>query len=234
MPAPDNYSNMNYATLTQQIIDYANRGGVILDPQFVSTIPYFIFQAQQRIWREAKDIGFETVTAQGDFIVNNAIVPKPPLWNKTISFIYGSTIDAFDSCNILYLRTYEFCRAYWPNANLGVLGNPPLFYSDHRPILQEGDAYSSYFISPTPDQAYKYQITYLVRPDIITADNQENILTRRFPDVLFYAGILEAMSYLKDDERIPVFESMYNRALQSMNLQTQERYSDRTSKIDKD
>lgn len=234
MPGKD-YQNMNYNTLTQQIIDYSNQSDEAL-VQYTLNIPYFIFQAQARIWREAKDIGFEQVSIVGTFVRNNATIPKPDNWNKTISFIYGDTVSAFNGNNFLYLRTYEVCRAYWPNASESNSDNPPLFYSDHTPIVNniDGSAYEGYFISPTPDKAYKYQLVYLQSPSYITEDNDENILTQRFPDVLFYASMLEAMSYLKDDERIPVFESMYNRALQSMNMQTQERYTDRTSKRDKD
>ena len=40
---------MNYTTLIAQIIAYANRGGSI---EFAASIPYFIENAQQKIWKE--------------------------------------------------------------------------------------------------------------------------------------------------------------------------------------
>jgi hypothetical protein len=223
---------MNYTTLTEQIQAYANR----IDLKFRAVIPYFIEQGQQRIWREAKDIGFEQIQEVGTFQVNNATIAKPAYWNKTISLIYGTEADAFLNCTTLYLRTYEFCRSYWPNSSISSASNPPLFYADHQKNLNSifGSAFDGFFISPTPDKAYKYQLTYLQRVELLTLPNSENILTERYPDLLFYACFLEALSYLKDDERIPVFESLYNRALQSVNNQTEERYTDRTSKRDKD
>lgn len=233
MPAPINYENMNYATLTQQIIDYSNQSDEAL-VQYTLNIPYFIFQAQARIWREAKDIGFEQQTSFGIFDLGTNFVNKPANWNKTISFIYGTTTSPLINSTILYLRTYEFCIAYWPDSSQK---DKPLFYADSNFPSEDSvlnTPYLGYWIVPTPDQRYSYQLTYLSRPVNITGANPTNILTQRFPDLLFYASMLEAMSYLKDDERIPVFESMYNRALQSMNMQTQERYTDRTSKRDKD
>lgn len=220
---------MNYNTLAKQIETYANKVG---DARFTSNIENFIELGQQRIWRELKDIGFEEVKSGGKFVVNTAFIEKPADWNKTISLIYGTTNSAFDNSTLMYLRTYEFCRAYWPNASNGDINNPPLFYSDHIKANSFGEEY--FFLSPTPFEAFKYQLTYLKRPDLITQGIETNILTDRFPDLLFYACFLEALTYLKDDERVPVFESLYNRALQSANNQTQERYTDRTSKRDKD
>lgn len=225
---------MNYQELVTQIQAYANRPA--LDIRFTAAIPYFIDLGQQRIWREAKDIGFEKVTQGGKFTSGSAILAKPADWNKTISLIYGSTESAFANTVTLYLRTYEFCRSYWPNANNSSGDNPPLFYADHQRDLNSdtGTAYDGFFISPTPDKDYAYQLVYLRNPNLITVDNNENFLTQRYPDLLFYACFLEALSYLKNDERIPVFESLYNRALQSPNNETKERYTDRTSKRDKD
>ena len=225
---------MNYDNLVAMITAYSNQSEENL--AFIANIPNFVFLGQQRIWREAKDIGFEQATQEGTFVVNNATVEKPANWNKTISFIYGDATSAFNNCTTLYLRTYEFCRMYWPNASTSNSANPPLFYSDHQAILvnADGSAYSGLFISPTPDQAYKYQIVYLKNVVAVNPDNQVNLLTIKFFDLLFYACMLEAMTYLKDDEKLSVFENKYQAALQSVNQQTQERYTDRTSKRDKD
>jgi hypothetical protein len=225
---------MNYEGLVTQIIRYANRS--LEDAVFRAAIPYFINLGQQRIWREAKDIGFEKVTGKGTFTAGSASLKKPDGWNKTISLIYGDEASAFNATTTLYLRTYEFCRSYWPNANISSVDNPPLFYADHQIDVEniEGTAYDGFFISPTPDKNYAYQLVYLRSPNLITDKNDTNFLTTKYPDLLFYACFLEALSYLKDDERIPVFESLYNRALQSLNNQTKDRYTDRTSQRDKD
>jgi hypothetical protein len=52
--------------------------------------------------------------------------------------------------------------------------------------------------------------------------------------LLLYACLLETIPFLKDDERVPVFEALYARALQDINKDTKERYTDRLSKRDKD
>lgn len=229
-----NYQVMNYDTLTQQIIDYSNMNGIVINDQFTLAIPYFIFQAQARIWREAKDIGFERQSEISNFVMGDNFVLKPSNWNKTISIIYGTLESPIINSTILELRTYETCVAYWPNSNQK---DKPLFYADACfPDVDNNsnNPYVGYWVVPTPDQNYSYQINYLCRPVNITEATQTNILTNRFPDLLFYACMAETIPYLIDDERIPVFEQMYQRALKSVNDQTIERYTDRTSKRDKD
>ena len=49
---------MNYTTLTEQIKSYANRK----DAAFNAQIPNFIEQGINRIYSEAKNIGFEIIT----------------------------------------------------------------------------------------------------------------------------------------------------------------------------
>ena len=197
-------------------------------------ILYFIFH-HKRIWREAKDIGFEKVTQGGKFTTGSAILAKPADLNKTISLIYGSTESAFANTVTLYLRTYEFCRSYWPNANNSSGDNPPLFYADHQRDLNSdtGTAYDGFFISPTPDKDYAYQLVYLRNPNLITVDNNENFLTRRYPDLLFYACFLEALSYLKNDERTRYLNHYIIEHCKVLTM-SKERYTDRTSKRDKD
>ena len=90
--------------ISSQILAYANRPAT--DIRFTAAIPYFIDLGQHRIWREAKDIGFEKVTQGGKFTSGSAILAKPADWNKTISLIYGSTESAFANTVTLYLRTY--------------------------------------------------------------------------------------------------------------------------------
>ena len=252
MAAPIPYVGMSYGSLTQQIIDYANRDN--LDTNFVGSVPYFIFQAQQRIWRESKDIGYEVLTVEGTFQQNQSIIEKNANWNKTISFIVGSTTSVFSNSTILELHTYEYCMMNWPNTNQGdpTGNNPPLYYADHQFAKQGTDnpnytdnntlvntPYSAWFVSPTPYLPLKYQIIYEASPSNIYANaqgqgNLTNVLTLKFPDVLFYASMCEAFSYTQESERVQIFENLYARSLESMNAQTTERYTDRTSKRNKD
>jgi len=220
---------MNYNTLVDQIIAYANRGGSI---EFAAAIPYFIEMGQQKIWKELNTTGFQKTTQLKKFQVNNATIEKPADWQETISIIYGSADNFFINNVVLFPRSYEFCINYWPNVNLSDAANPPLFYSDYQPGQENVSPYKYYLIVPTPDKEYNYQITYIGRPNLITNENQTNILTDYYPDLLFYAAFLEALIYLKDDQRMPVYTKLYQESLTSANNLTKDRYIDRSVKRD--
>ena len=207
---------MNYTTLTEQIKSYANRK----DAAFNAQIPNFIEQGINRIYSEAKNIGFEN-TVISNVREDLPFISKPANWRKTISFEIYKDDGGFSK--FLFPRSYEFCKSYWPNQTETA---EPEFYSDYSD-------YESIFISPTPDDDYSYQLIYLGTP-LFNTENSENFLTRRYPRLLFYACMLEAMPFLKDDERLGQFEQLYAGSLDDINQNTTERYTDRTSDRDKE
>lgn len=226
---------MNYETLVDQIRKYCNR--ITNDDFFNTSIPYFINNSEARINREVIDIGFQ-IMINGNMHANAPLIPKPANWNKTISLQFGAVGAITKNYFSLYSRTYEFCRSYWPDSSIT---NTPLFYSDgvnnDAPYAVNNTTtgpYNTFFIAPTPNLNYAYQLVYLSRPVPLSDGMPTNFLTDRFPDLLFYGCMVEAMSFIKDDERVPVWESLYSRALKSANAQTEDRYTDRTSIRDKD
>lgn len=134
----------------------------------------------------------------------------------------GSDVTAYfptnDSYTPILLRSYEYARSFWPNQSLTA---PPQFYADF--------GYNSWLISPTPDQSYPYQLAYLETPQVIDITYQTNYLTEFMPEVLLKAVLLEAMLDLKNDERIPVLEGEYVKAISSWNAKDELRKVDRYS-----
>lgn len=131
----------------------------------------------------------------------------------------SSVIASFPSNNFympILLRSFEYARSFWPNQ---ALTNPPQFYADM--------GYYSWLISPTPDQNYPYLLAYLETPQVIDITYQTNYLTEFMPEVLLKAVLLEAMLDLKNDERIPVVEAEYVKALASWNAKDELRKVDR-------
>jgi hypothetical protein len=218
---------MDYASLTIQIQNYANRS----DDFFIAQIPNFITQGITRIYSEARSIGFQKIQDGNPvFAINTATITKPNDWKETISLSY-TVPGAIPLTKYVLPRTYEFCKTYWPNdANTG----DPVFYADYS-LPQATVGAGQFFLVPTPAGAYQYQLTYLSTP-IFTANagSNQNFLTDRYPSLLLYACLLETIPFLKDDERIAVFETLYNRALKDINKDTTDRYTDRLSKRDKD
>lgn len=221
---------MTYDSLIEQIKRYANRN----DESFTSIIPDLINFAITRIYSEAKNIGFERVFSDNALLkANQAFIAKPNDWKETISFQYTVT-GTTPETRFLLQRTYEFCISYWPNTPQT---GEPIFYANYGNqdinSVNQGKSFDQFYITPTPDKDYPGQLIYLGLPQF-DQDSQTNFLTQRYPNLLLYACMMEAIPFLGDDERTPIFENLYNRALQNINKETAERYTDRVTSKEKD
>jgi hypothetical protein len=147
--------------------------------------------------------------------VGLAVYPKPDRWRTTVSFNYG--ID--NQYTQLFPRSYEYVRSYWPNRDET---SPPLFYADYD--------YNNWIVSPTPDQAYPFEVLVYQLLPLLDDSNQTNWLTEYAPQVLLYASLLEATPFLKNDERIAVWQSMYDRSAQALNGEDLSKILDRSAR----
>ena len=59
-----------------------------------------------------------------------------------------------------------------------------------------------------------------------------NWISERYPNLLLYACMIEAMNFTREDQRVQVFQALYDRALNTVNTQTISRHTDLSSKRD--
>lgn len=195
---------MTYDSLVQDLKDYCERS----DTPFINQIPRFLMMAENRIASESKPLGFQR-TVSGTLSGN--VLAKPVRWRKTKSF---SLIVGAEK-KYLYSRGYEYLRSYWPDQSKV---DVPYFYSDYD--------YEHYFIAPTPDLAYEFELQYYERPEPLSEVNQTNWTTQYAPQLLLYATLMEAMPFLKTSERIPEFQGLYDRALDAIKNEDSSRIVD--------
>lgn len=212
---------MNYDQLVAQIQAFSNR----IDPQFIAQIPNFIQQAIYIIYSKVRTIGFQKIQAGNPaFVANIPLIRKPFDWKETISLAYF-----IPNSSITYVlpRSYEFCRTYSPV--LGVTGDP-VFYADYD---LPTEALGSIFLSPTPSADYFYELVYLAIPNFSQA-NQFEFISSRYPSLLLDTCLLRGAIYLKDDERIAMFDARCKDGMAALEKDTTSRYTDRLSRRDKD
>jgi hypothetical protein len=194
-----------FTTLKEDCQRYLERGdSLVTDPTVFEQLPRLINLAERRIARELKVQGFiNSVTSA--MIQGQSVYAKPDRWRETISINFGTGVG-FATRTPLLPRGYEFCRAYWPDESLE---DQPEYYADYN--------YSNWLISPTPDEAYPFEVMYYELPVLLDEENQSNWLTEYAPQLLLYATLLEATPFLKNDERIAVWQQMYDRAAAMLN-----------------
>lgn len=208
---------MTFTTLQEDVRKYLERGSSLAtDPIVYAQIPKLINLAERRISRELKLQGFQqqvTTTLQAGV----AVLPKPDRWRDTISINIG-TGAGFNTRKPVFARAYEYCRSYWPDETQTDL---PLFYADY--------GYNNWLLSPTPDQDYPIEVLYYELPALLDDANQTNWLTEYAPNAILYATLLEATPFLKNDERVPVWQAFYDRAMQALNGEDLSKILDRAA-----
>jgi len=65
------------------------------------------------------------------------------------------------------------------------------------------------FWAPTPDNTYAYTLTYVQRPTPLSSSNQTNWLTQNVAELLLWASLMEAESFLISPERVQEFAQSY-------------------------
>jgi hypothetical protein len=208
---------MTFTTLKQDVSRYLERGATLeTDPTVYEQIPRLINLAERKIARELKVQGFINVVT-GTMAAGQCVYQKPERWRDTVSVNVGTGVGYTDR-QIIYGRAYEYITTYWPNRDST---DTPRFYADYD--------YSNWIFAPTPDAEYPFEVLYYELPPLLDDETQTNWLTEYAPQLLLYATLLEATPFLKNDDRIPVWQSMYDRAAEMLNGEDMMKILDRSA-----
>lgn len=193
---------MTYSSLVSSLEAYLQRQDALV----LANIPTFIQLAQIRIPREMKLLGFRQEVA-GNFdgtAQSTGIMQKPSDWRKTIAFYVG-TGEGNNTHTPVFERDYDYVRSIYPDATVQ---GTPRFYADAD--------YNHWLVQPSPSSGFPFKIPYYSTLTPLDETTQTNWLTVNAPDLLLYASLLEAVPFLKVDERIPVWQGFYQAAKQAL------------------
>ena len=201
---------MTYDSLLVDIRRYLERGFTQASDQIVfDQLPRLITLAERRIARELKIEGFiRAITTPLSIGVSTYL--KPDRWRDTISMTVNGTP--------IQTRSYEYLRNYWPDEAQTA---SPQFYADYD--------YANWLIAPTPNAASTLEILYYEQPALLGDTLQSNWLTEYAPELILYASLLEATPFLKNDERVQLWQGLYDRCAQAFNGQDLGRILDRAA-----
>jgi hypothetical protein len=198
---------MTYDSLVNDIQTYLER----TDTQTLDKIPQFIMLAEQIIASEIKFLGNLTV-ATSNMVASENVIPKPARWRKTVSM----NVTVAGKRYPVLLRTYEYIREYWP---IATSTDVPAFFCDYD--------YEHWLVGPTPAAGYSYEVLYYQRVQPLDSANQSNWFTQYAPQALLYGTLLQAMPFLKNDERMPMWQSNYDKIIEVLKVENVTRGADR-------
>jgi len=198
---------MTYDSLVDDITTYLER----TDAQTIAKIPQFIMFAEQIIASEIKFLG-NLVVVTSTMTQDENIIPKPSRWRKTVSM----NISVAGVRQPVLLRTYEYMREYWPDQTKTDI---PKYFGDYD--------YDHWLVVPTPASGYTYEVLYYERNQPLDSSNQSNWFTEYAPQALLYGSLLQAMPFLKNDERIPMWQAQYDKIIAVLQNENAIRVADR-------
>ena len=199
---------LTYDSLIATVQQYLERK----DAAVVDQIPTFVTLAEFEIAQQIKTLG-QIEVAQGTMSISNPVIPKPARWRKTVSM---SVIDAAGERKPVFLRKYEYLTNYNAESSPGL----PLYYGDYD--------YDNWYVSPIPSAAYQFEVLVYQRLQPLSSANQTNWLTNNAPNVMLFGTLLQAVIYLKDDQR-QIFQQKYDLAMQALKAEDVARVGDRSA-----
>ncbi len=202
---------MTYDSLVDDISSYLER----TDESTLAKIPTFIMLAEQVIASQIKFLGNLT-PMQSTMTANQPIIDKPARWHKTVSM----NVTVAGEKRPVLLRKYEYLREYWPNPTET---DVPAYYADYD--------YTHWLVAPTPASNYTFEVLYYERIQPLDSSNQTNWFTIYAPQALLYGTLLQAMPFLKNDERIPMWQAQYDAIMQTLKQEDIQRIGDRQAAV---
>jgi hypothetical protein len=200
---------LTYDSLISTIEQYLERN----DAAVVDQIPTFITLAEYEIAQQIKTLG-QIEVAQGTMSIGNPIIQKPARWRKTVSM----SVTSGGEKTPVFLRKYEYLTNYNAESPDGL----PLYYGDY-------DA-DNWYVSPVPDQAYTFEVLVYQRLQPLSSANQTNWITNNAPNVMLFGALLQAVIYLKDDQR-QIFQQKYDAGMAALKAEDVTRVGDRSAVV---
>ncbi len=183
---------MNYSQLKSNIADFLNRSDLTaVIPTFISLTEAQMERAlrvRQMIERSAAQIDTEYSALPSDFLEAKTfkITSSRPI--QPVEFV---TPEQMDDAQQL---------------SAGALGIPKYFTIIGNQIR----------VSPAPDATYDAELMYFAKLAKLSDSNTTNWLLTSSPDAYLYGSLMHAAPYLKDDERVAVWGTLYNTAIEAL------------------
>ena len=197
---------MTYAELTAALQDYLETR----EPTFVASIPTFIRQAEQRIYRTVLIPEFRK-NSTGQMTSGNRYLARP---TDFISAFSLAVIDGDGDYTYLLDKDMNFMREAYPNPTTSGV---PRFYAQFVGDSTESAA-GSFLLGPTPNGNYQVELQYYYDPPSIVTQGT-SWLGENAEAALLYGSLLEAYTFMKGDQDImSVYQGRYDQGMAQLGV----------------
>jgi hypothetical protein len=192
-----------FTTLKSAIEDYTQN----TETSFVSNLPTFIVQAEDRIIKSVELPNFRK-NVTGTFTASNQYLSTPS------DYLYPYSLAVLDDdSNYSYLLNTDvsFMREAYPLVS--TTGTP-------KHYAQFDD--TTFIVGPTPNSNFTTELHYFYIPQSITESSDGTTwLGTNASEVLLYASLLEAYTFMKGEPDLMMnYEKRFQEALQRLTLES--------------
>jgi len=195
---------MNYTQLTAALQDYLETQEI----SFVSNIPTFVRQAEERIYRSVQ-IPELRKNATATTTLGNQYLARP---SDFLSVFSMAVVDASGNYSYLYDKDVNFIREAYPGPSTQGLPKYYAQFDGDQTGLTEGN----FILGPTPNAAYTVELHYYYDPPSIV-DTGTSWLGTNAETALLYGSLVEAYTYLKGDvDMLKLYTNRYMEAMSQL------------------
>jgi hypothetical protein len=185
---------MTYAELKTNIANFLNRSDLTDQLDFFIDATEAEFNRRLRV----KDmIKRATATADAQYM------SLPTDWLEAINVEITS-----NDFRPLFQQSIESLDVY--RKSIDNVTGQPIYYAIVDNSLE---------LAPTPDTSYTLQLTYYGTIDALSSSNTSNFISTGYPDAYLYGALKHASIFLMEDERVPLFTTQFEKALEEMRLE---------------
>lgn len=186
-----------YSDLKAAVADWLNRGDL------TSRIPDFIEMATARISRDMTRVRHPRAIARATATVTSNYAPLPSN--------YISMYQLMDQDNTVVLEYVSPDQSKQLLATAGVTAGAFYFTILGNTIR----------VIPPPSTTAPNALDqwYFATVPTINDNSQQNWVLSRYPDLYLYGSLVHSAPYLKADERLPVWESAYQKIIQDLEIE---------------
>ena len=164
--------------------------------EFANEIPASIIpNAEIRVLRDLDLTIFDQI-ALGAFSANIPIATKPTGCLVTRDIFYTA---ASGQRLPLVNRDYSYARDYWPDET--ITSATPKYYSEYSA--------TQWYITGTPAGSFAYSARCMIRPEGLSATNENTWLGTNVGDVLRFAALVASAEFLQQKEQLIVWAQEY-------------------------
>jgi len=188
-------------TLTDSIKEWTQND----ETTFVAEIPFFIKNAEERIFKVV-DLEYFRKNATGTMTSGNKFLQKPSDWlgNFSLSFVNSSSENVF-----LLQKDVNYLQEFHPNPSTTGI---PRFYASFD--------VNNFIIAPTPSSNFTVEVHYYYRPASLTTDDSGSTwISTNAPDALLYATLIEAYTFMKgENDLLQLYTARFTEAISRLKI----------------